>query len=112
MATFSLGAPGVYINESAGRAAAADLSSFSTVYMLVETEEGVPTTRFPFNTPIPVTSLTDYRVLLGGVIPTARIPALSYDCVNEFFQNAQVGDLRVVRVGTPNQIVELEFFPS
>ena len=112
MATFSLGAPGVYINESAGRAAAADLSSFSTVYMLVETEEGVPTTRFPFNTPIPVTSLADYRVLLGGVIPTARIPALSYDCVNEFFQNAQVGDLRVVRVGTPNQIVELEFFPS
>jgi hypothetical protein len=112
MATFSLGAPGVYINESAGRAAAADLSSFSTVYMLVETEEGVPTTRFPFNTPIPVTSLADYRVLLGGVIPTARIPALSYDCVNEFFQNAQVGDLRVVRVGTPNQIVEIEFFPS
>ena len=112
MATFSLGAPGVYINESAGLAGAATLANFSTVYMLVETEEGVPTTRFPFNTPIPVTSLADYRVLLGGVIPTARIPALSYDCVNEFFQNAQVGDLRVVRVGTPNQIVEIEFFPS
>jgi len=112
MATFSLGAPGVYINESAGRAATADLSSFSTVYMLVETEETVPTTRFPFNAPIPVTSLADYRVLLGGVIPTARIPSLSYNCVNEFFQNAQVGDLRVVRVGTPNQIVEIEFFPS
>jgi hypothetical protein len=119
MATFSLGtsgvtpgAPGVYINEQAGRAAAADLSSFSTVYMLVETEENVSTTRFPFNTPIPVTSLADYRVLLGGVIPSARIPALSYNCVNEFFQNAQVGDLRVVRVGTPNQIVEIEFFPS
>jgi hypothetical protein len=112
MATFSLGAPGVYINESAGLAGAANLASFSTVYMLVETEEGVPTTRFPFNSPIPVTSLADYRVLLGGVIPTARIPALSYDCVNEFFQNAQVGDLRVVRVGTPNQIVEIEFFPS
>jgi hypothetical protein len=119
MATFSLGtsgitpgAPGVYINEQAGRAAAADLSSFSTVYMLVETEENVSTTRFPFNTPVPVTSLADYRVLLGGVIPSARIPALSYNCVNEFFQNSQVGDLRVVRVGTPNQIVELEFFPS
>jgi hypothetical protein len=112
MATFSLGAPGVYINESAGLAGAASLANFSTVYMLVETEESVPTTRFPFNTPIPVTSLADYRVLLGGVIPSDRIPALSYDCVNEFFQNAQVGDLRVVRVGTPNQIVELEFFPS
>ena len=112
MATFSLGAPGVYINERAGLAGAATLSSFSTVYMLVETEETVPTTSFPFNTPIPVTSLADYLVLLGGVIPTARIPALSYACVNEFFQNAQVGDLRVVRVGTPNQIVEIEFFPS
>jgi hypothetical protein len=119
MATFSLGsgaatpgAPGVYINERPGAIANADLASFSTVYMLVETEENVPTTRFPFNTPIPVTSLADYRALLGGVIPEDRIPALSYNCVNEFFQNAQVGDLRVVRVGTPNQIVELEFLPS
>jgi len=112
MATFSLGAPGVYINESAGLSANAAVANFSTVYMLVETEENVSTTRFPFNTPIPVTSLVDYRVLLGGVIPTERIPALSYTCVNEFFQNAQVGDLRVVRVGTPNQIVEIELFPS
>jgi hypothetical protein len=119
MATFSLGsgaatpgAPGVYINERPGAIANADLASFSTVYMLVETEENVPTTRFPFNTPIPVTSLADYRALLGGVIPEDRIPALSYNCVNEFFQNSQVGDLRVVRIGTPNQIVELEFLPS
>ena len=112
MATFSLGSPGVFINERAGLAGATTLASFSTVYMLVEAEETVPTTRFPFNTPIPVTSLADYRVLLGGVVPTARIPALSYNCVNEFFQNAQIGDLRVVRVGTPNQIVEIEFFPS
>ena len=118
MATFSLGsgvtpgAPGVYINEQAGRAANAALADFSTVYMLVETEDTVPVTRFPFNLPIPVTSLADYRALLGGVIPEERIPLLSYNCVNEFFQNAQVGDLRVVRVGTPNQIVEIEFFPS
>jgi hypothetical protein len=118
MATFSLGggvtpgAPGVYINEQAGIAASAAITSFSTVYMLVETEEDTPVTLFPFNKPIPVTSLNDYRVLLGGQIPTTRIPQLSYNCVNEFFQNAQVGDLRVVRVGTPNQIVELEFLPS
>jgi hypothetical protein len=118
MATFSLGsgvtpgAPGVYINEQAGIAASASITSFSTVYMLVETEDDTPVTRFPFNTPIPVTSLADYKVLLGGSMPTARIPQLSYNCVNEFFQNAQVGDLRVVRVGTPNQIVELEFLPS
>ena len=112
MATFSLGAPGVFINEQAGLAATAAIASFSTVYMLVETDDNVSTTRFPFNTPIPVTSLADYRVLLGGVIPTARIPALSYNCVNEFFANSQIGDLRVVRVGTPNQIVEIEFFPS
>ena len=119
MATFSLGtsgvtpgAPGVYINERAGLVAAAGITSFSTVYMLVETEEGVSTTVFPFNTPIPVTSLADYRALNQGVIPTSRIPSLSYSCVEEFFNNAQVGDLRVVRVGTPNQIVEIELFPS
>jgi hypothetical protein len=122
MATFSLGtsgvtpgAPGVYINEQAGRAANADLADFSTVYMLVETDEGVPVTRFPFNRPIAITSLNDYKELIRigtSTVPEDRIPLLSYNCVNEFFQNAQVGDLRVVRVGTPNQIVELEFLPS
>ena len=121
MATFSLGtsgvtpgAPGVYINEQAGLAANAAIADFSTVYMLVESEDTVPTTGnyLPFNTPVKISSLADYRRRLGGIIPTERIPLLSYNCVNEFFQNAQVGDLRVVRVGTPNQIVEIEFFPS
>lgn len=118
MATFSLGsgvtpgAPGVYINERAGLVANAGLTTFSTVYMLVEAEETVPVTVFPFNTPTPVTSLNDYQALLGGTIPEERIPLLSYNCVNEFFQNSQVGDLRVVRVGTPDQIVEIEFLPN
>jgi hypothetical protein len=122
MATFSLGtsgvtpgAPGVYINEQAGRAANANLASFSTVYMLVETDEDVPVTKFPFNTPIAITSLNDYKELIkvgNSTTPSGRISLLSYNCVNEFFQNAQVGDLRVVRVGTPNQIVEVELFPS
>jgi hypothetical protein len=122
MATFSLGtsgvtpgAPGVYVQEQAGRAANAAIADFSTVYMLVETDEGVPVTRFPFNTPTPITSLADYKELIRigtSTVPSGRIPLLSYNCVNEFFQNAQVGDLRVVRVGTPNQIVEIEFFPS
>jgi len=118
MATFSLGggvtpgAPGVYINESAGLSANADIASFSTVYMLTEAPEGAPVTVFPFNTPVPLTSLSDYKVLVGGSVPTERIPLLSYNCVDEFFQNAQIGDLRVVRVGTPNQIVEIEILPS
>ena len=121
MATFSLGsgvtpgAPGVYINEQAGLAANASIADFSTVYMLVETEDDVPVTRFPFNTPVAITSLNDYKELIRvgtSTVPSSRIPLLSYNCVNEFFQNAQVGDLRVVRVGTPNQIVEVEFFPS
>ena len=118
MATFSLGggvtpgAPGVYINESAGLSANADIASFSTVYMLTEAPEGAPVTVFPFNTPVPVTSLSDYKVLVGGSVPDDRIPLLSYNCVDEFFQNAQIGDLRVVRVGTPNQIVEIEILPS
>jgi hypothetical protein len=119
MATFSLGnsgitpgAPGVYINERAGNIAFGTIAGFSTVYMLVETDANVPTTIFPFNTPIPVTSLRDYKVLNGGLIPDSGMPLLSYQCVDAFFLNAQVGDLRVVRVGTPNEIVEIEFSPS
>jgi hypothetical protein len=118
MATFSLGggttpgAPGVYINERAGVVANADVANFSTVYMLVEAEETVPVTVFPYNTPTPITSLNDYFALVGGSVPEARIPLLSYNCVNEFFQNAQIGDLRVVRVGTPDQIVEIEILPN
>lgn len=122
MATFSLGnsgvapgAPGVYINERAGAFGVTAIAPFSTVYMLVETEEAVPVTRFPYNTPVAITSLNDYKALTAvgvKVVPTERIPLLSYNCVNEFFQNAQVGDLRVVRVGSPNQIVEIELLPS
>jgi len=117
MATFSFGtgvvpgAPGTYINEVSGNVSLAGIASFNTTYLLVETEEDVPTTRFPFNRPVPVSSLADYKVLVGGV-PESRIPLLSYNCVSSFFSNAQVGDLRVVRVGTPNQIVEIEIIPS
>lgn len=115
MATFSFGtvpgAPGTYINERVGNVANAAIASFDTTYLLVEAEDLVPVTRFPFNTPIPVSSLTDYRTLVGG-IPTERIPLLSYNCVNAFFLNAQVGDLRVIRVGTPDEIAEIEIFPS
>ena len=119
MATFSLGtsgvtpgAPGVYINERAGNIAFGTPASFSTVYMLVETDATVPVTLFPFNTPVPITSLTDFQVLGGGIVPDSGMPLLSYQCVDAFFLNAQVGDLRVVRVGTPNEIVEIEFLPS
>ena len=119
MATFSLGtsgvtpgAPGVYINERAGNIAFGTPASFSTVYMLVETDATVSTTLFPFNTPVPITSLTDFKVLGGGIVPDSGMPLLSYQCVDAFFLNAQVGDLRVVRVGTPNEIVEIEFLPS
>jgi hypothetical protein len=122
MATFSLGtsgitpgAPGVYINEQPGKVAIGGIADFSTVYMLVETDEDVPVTRFPFNVPVAVSSLEDYKALIrvgNSSIPEARIPLLSYNCVNEFFQNSVTGDLRVVRVGTPNQIVEIAFNPA
>ena len=121
MATFSLGsgntpgAPGVYINEQPGKVAFGGIADFSTVYMLVETEEGVPVTRFPFNQPIAISSLNDYKELIRigtATVPESRIPLLSYNCVNEFFQNAVTGDLRVVRVGTPNEITEITFNPA
>jgi hypothetical protein len=99
MATFSLGtsgitpgAPGVYINEQAGRAANANLADFSTVYMLVETDEGVPVTRFPFNKPTAITSLNDYKELIRigtSTVPEGRIPLLSYNCVNESWRPAR-----------------------
>jgi len=116
MATFSFGttpgAPGTFINEVAGNITAAPIATFNTAYMLVEAEDSVPVSRFPFNTPVVITSLNDYRALVGGV-PTEKIPLLSYNCVNELFLNAQqVGDVRVVRVGTPTQIAEIEFLPS
>lgn len=116
MATISFGAvpgaPGTYVNESVGNVANAAIATFSTVYMLVEVEESISVTNFPFNTPVPVTSLSDYKSLVGGVVPASKIPLLSFNCVNEFFQNSQLGDLRVVRVGTPNQIVEIEILSS
>lgn len=115
MATFSFGvvpgAPGTYINERPGNIASAGIASFNTTYMLVETEDTVPVTRFPFNSPVALSSTEDYKALIGG-IPDSGISLLSYNCVNAFYSNAQIGDLRVVRVGTPNQIVEIEIFPS
>lgn len=116
MATFSFGttpgAPGTYINEFAGNITTAPIATFNTTYMLVEAEDTVPVSRFPFNTPVAITSLNDYKALVGGV-PTEKIPLLSYNCVNELFLNAQqVADVRVVRVGTPTQIAEIEFLPS
>jgi hypothetical protein len=119
MATFSLGnsavapgAPGVYINERPGALGTPAISTFSTTYMLVEVEDKVSSTIFPFNKPVAITSINDYKALLGGKLPQERIAALSYNCVQEFFANAQVGDLRVVRVGTPAQITEIELLPS
>jgi hypothetical protein len=119
MATFSLGnsaivpgAPGVYINERPGILGTPAIAPFSTTYMLVEAEDSVPVTVFPFNKPIAITSINDYKILLGGTIPQDRIALLSYNCVQEFFLNAQVGDLRVVRVGTPAEVIEIELLSS
>ncbi len=113
MATISFGgAPGVYINEVAGQSATPAIAAFSTTYMLVEVDAGVPTTLFPFNKPVQVTNTREYVRLIGGVIPTTKIELLSYQCVDAFFAQCYVGDLRVIRVGTPANIVEVQFNPS
>ena len=112
MATISFGgAPGVYINEVAGQSATPAIAAFSTVYMLVEVEPEVPTTLFPFNTPVQVTNTREYKRLVGGAIPTTRIELLSYQCVDAFFTQSYVGDLRVIRVGTPSNVVEVQLNP-
>ena len=113
MATLSFGgAPGVFINEVAGQSAVPAIAAFSTVYMLVEVAVDLPTTLFPFNDPILVTNLREYTRLIGGAIPSTKLELLSYQCVESFFNQAYVGRLYVIRVGTPANVVELQLNPS
>lgn len=115
MATISLGgarggAPGTFIYESS-IASRASVASFNTVYMMVEAPQEASVAVFPFNRPIFVGSLNEYENLIGE-LPTAGGPLDSYYAVKAFFQQASVGDLRVTRVGTPANIVEVSFDPS
>ncbi len=115
MATISLGgarggAPGTFIYESA-IASRASVASFNTVYMLVEAPQEASVAVFPFNRPIFVGSLNEYENLIG-TIPTSGAELDSYYAVKAFFQQCTVGDLRVVRVGTPAIIVQVAFDPS
>ena len=113
MATISFGgAPGVFINEVAGQSAVPAIAAFSTVYMLVEVDVDLSTTLFPFNEPVLVTNLREYTRLIGGVIPSTKLELLSYQCVESFFNQAYVGRLYVIRVGTPANVVELQLNPS
>ncbi len=115
MATISLGgarggAPGTFIYESA-IASQASVASFNTVYMLVEAPQSASVAVFPFNRPIFVGSLNEYENLIGS-LPTSGAELDSYYAVKAFFQQCTVGDLRVVRVGTPSNIVQVAFDPS
>ena len=115
MATISLGgarggAPGTFIYESA-IASRASVASFNTVYMLVEAPQSASVAVFPFNYPIFVGSLNEYENLIG-TIPTSGAELDSYYAVKAFFQQCTVGDLRVVRVGTPSNIIQVAFDPS
>lgn len=113
MATISIGrggAPGTFIYES-GIASQAGAASFNTVYMMVEAPNEASAFVFPFNTPIFVGSLNEYENLIGG-IPTSGAELDSYYSVKSFFQQANIGDLRVVRVGTPSNIVQVGFSPA
>lgn len=113
MATISIGrggAPGTFIYES-GIASQTGTASFNTVYMLVEAPNEASTFVFPFNAPIFVGSLNEYENLIGG-IPTSGAELDSYYAVKSFFQQANIGDLRVIRVGTPSTIVQVGFNPS
>ena len=107
------GAPGTYVNERAGLIGSPVTARHDTFYVLVEAPGEVPVTTFPFNTPVAITSIADYRALCGGTVPTSRIPNLCYRWVEVAFKNSVGGmDLRVIRVGTPNLISEIEILPS
>ena len=109
LAGVSGGAPGTYITESTGVSGAPQISSFNTVYMLVDCPEEASVSTFPENSPVAVYSLNDYLNLIGGSVPTSGSELLSYNAVKAFFRQAYTGDLRVVRVGTPANIVEIGF---
>jgi len=115
MATISLGgarggAPGTFIYEST-IASRASVSSFNTVYMVVEAPQEASVATFPYNRPIFVGGLNEYENLIGE-LPTAGAELDSYYAVKAFFQQASVGDLRVTRVGIPSNIVQVAFDPS
>jgi hypothetical protein len=115
MATISLGgarggAPGTFIYESA-IASRASVASFNTVYMAVEAPQSASVARFPFNRPIFVGSLNEYENLIG-TLPTSGAELDSYYGVKAFFQQCSVGDLRVTRVGTPSNIIQVAFDPG
>jgi hypothetical protein len=80
--------------------------------MLVEVQPEIPTTLFPFNEPVQVTNTREYVRLIGGAIPSSKIELLSYQCVDAFFTQSYVGDLRVIRVGTPSNVMEVQLNPS
>ncbi|MFZ9248074.1 MAG: hypothetical protein ACO23K_07365, partial [Ilumatobacteraceae bacterium] len=109
LANIGGGAPGTYITESTGVSGAPQIASFNTVYMLVDAPEEVSISEFPENKPVAVYNLNDYLNLIGGQVPTSGSELLSYNAVKAFFRQAFTGDLRVVRVGTPANIVELGF---
>ena len=109
LANIGGGAPGTYITESTGVSGAPQIASFNTVYMLVDVPEETSVSEFPENKPVAVYNLNDYLNLIGGVVPTSGSELLSYNAVKAFFRQAFTGDLRVVRVGTPANIVELGF---
>ena len=109
LANISGGAPGTYISESTGVSGAPQIASFNTVYMLVDAPEEVSISIFPENSPVAVYSLNDYLNLIGGTVPVSGSELLSYNSVKSFFRQAFTADLRVVRVGTPANIVELGF---
>lgn len=105
------GAPGTYVYEDA-RAAEATRVSFNTTYMMVDVPDETSALVFPYNKPIQVNSLNEYENLIGTLDPTSYPELVSYYSVKAFFQQQANADLRVTRVGTPANIVELAFQPA
>ncbi len=105
------GAPGTFIYEGA-IATEAGRASFNTTYMMVDAPDTSSILTFPYNRPIAISSLNEYENLIG-TLPTAGGPELtSYYAVKSFFQQVNVADLRVTRVGTPSVIISLAFNPG
>jgi hypothetical protein len=101
LANVSYGAPGTYVVENASSDLQISIIPFSSAYMFVECDDDVsinPAVGLPYNTPIQITSLEDYKERLGGTVPAAGPALVSYNSVKGFFRNAGSVPFFVIRV--------------
>ncbi|MDX1370818.1 MAG: phage tail sheath subtilisin-like domain-containing protein [Nitrososphaeraceae archaeon] len=100
-------APGTFITERTSGGVPAAIATFNSTYMLIECDDNVSVSTFPFFSPVQVIDLDDYLNLIGGSVPLSGPALVSYNSVKQYFRNAGAAILYVVRVGRPEHIARI-----